>query len=273
MWYAFSIMGVMPRLILYLFFQSLAIAAYAQTPQKLVDNFRRSPLPQQPIAIKQNSDLEDDGLKGKIKKIEYLIVKHRPGERDGDRRLARIEEFNDSGNRVVTKYVRDGVVASAIFYGYIDGERVSKSEGSSGGMGSGWIDPRPRDQRFEYKRRYKYKDGKLSEEVLVSNDNAVWMTYRRIYTAQAMERLVFSENGKLNQRYMHHFDKKGNEIGFESFDVFKDPKKVTIRARYTYGAFDVAGNWTARTQAYATTPEGELFEPYETIFRIITYYQ
>ncbi|MGD9590091.1 MAG: hypothetical protein AB7Q37_18420 [Pyrinomonadaceae bacterium] len=135
-------------------------------------------------------------------------------------------------------------------------------------------DPRPRDSRFEYKRRYKYKDGKLIEEALISNYNELWLTYRRNYTPRTIEKLVYSKDGKLNQRYVHHFDEKGNEIGFDSFDVFKNPKEVRLRATYTYAKFDAVGNWTQRTQSYTSVKDGrESSEPYETTFRTITYYK
>jgi hypothetical protein len=265
----------MSRLIFILILCSSAIiAASAQAPQKLVDNSKWSGLPQEPVAEKQHSDLEDDRIKGKVKTITYMTLRHRAGMPDGDKKLGRIEEYNEQGNKVVTKWIRDGVVASAIFYGYVDGERAQKSEGLSGGSGNGSIDTRPSDPRFDFKSRYKYKDGKLSEVVSISNRNKVWMTRKWVYTAQSIESLVFSENGKLNQKYLHRFDEKGNEIGFESFDVFKDPNKVTLRSKYTYGAFDAIGNWTERTGSYSSTKDGqELYQPYETTFRTISYYK
>lgn len=231
-------------------------------------------LPQEPVAKKERSDLEDDGIKGRVRFIEYSTVQHRPGKPDSQKRLIRIEEYNDRGNRVATKYVRDGVIASAIFYGYIDGERASKSAGSADGSGTGAVDPRPRDSRFEFKHRYKYQDGRLSEEVLISNYNELWLTYRRNYTPQTVEMLVYTKDGKLNQKYIHGFDEKGNEIGFETFNVFKNPNEVGFRARYSYGAFDAADNWTERTQSYRTSKDGrESYEPYETTFRTITYFK
>lgn len=263
----------MPRFTLILVLFALAAAVDAQTPQKAIDNSKWAGLPQEPASLKERSDLEDERVMGRVKTMEYMTIRHEPRKPDGEMRLIRIEEFDERGNRVVTKYVRDGIVASAIFYGYIDGERVSKSEGSAGGMGSGAVDTRPRDSRFEYKRRYKYQNGRLAEEVLISNRNEVWMTYRRNYTARTIERLVYSNDGKLNQRYVHHLDEKGNEIGWDSFDAFKNPNEIRLRARYSYAAFDSLGNWTQRTLSYVSSKDGqESSQPYETTFRKITYF-
>src|SRR5687768_10754145 len=100
------------------------------------------------------------------------------------------------------------------------------------------------------------------------------MTYRRNYTPRTIERLVYSNDGKLNQRYVHHLDEKGNEIGWDSFDAFKDPNEIRLRARYSYAAFDGIGNWTQRTLSYISSKNGEeSSQPYETTFRTITYFK
>jgi hypothetical protein len=180
------------------------------------------------------------------------------------------------GNRVSVIYIRDGKIASRLFYGYIDGARVTRSDGNAGGSGSGIAagaaNAKPRDTRFGNKHLYEYQAGKLVKHTWISNDGSLWMTYTYIYREGETEQLVYDYKGKLNQKRLFRYDKDGNETGLDIFDAFKDPKKVTAKIRYTYGSFDSRGNWTQRTQFYASIKDGtEVPAPYETVYRTITY--
>ncbi len=254
---------------------ALATTAFTQQPQKTPDSSIQVGLPQRPIAPKERSDLDDQGIKGKVQTIKFETESSSGANAGKGRRLNRIEEFNEAGNKVSTSYVRDEVVTSILYYGYIDGTRVSKSDGRSGGsgsgIGSGQVDTKPRDNRYDLKRLYEYRNGKLIKETLISNDGSLTLTREYNHRDGETEELVYDKNGKLNQKYITKFDKDGNEIEFNRFDVWKDPNKVAQKSRYTYGSFDSTGNWTQMSVSFAAG-DSDKFSQGDSIYRIITYY-
>ena len=231
-------------------------------------------LPQQPVAPKTQSDLQDQSIKGRARTIQYESESQTGTNAGRGRRVIRTEEYTETGNLISKKYITNGTSVSWQYYGYIDGFRVSKSEGESGGSGisTGQVDLTPRDKRFEFKRLYEYNNGRLTKETLISNNSALWMT--RVYKNRdgETEELVYDNKGKLNQKYLHKYDKDGNEIEYDRFDAFKDPDKIENRTKYTYISFDANGNWTQRTSSHDSGKDGEAPAAGDTVYRTISYY-
>lgn len=237
------------------------------------------PLPQSPVAAKERSDAEDDNLKGKVKTVV---------EEDHDlsgtwqsqvRHRSSMEIFNELGDLVERiSFDSTGHPFEVTVYGYIDGARVSKSKTLKGGTGftitaAGPRDAKPRDPRYGYKRLYKYSAGRLSEMKLIMNDGDLWMTYAYEYQGDVKTQLVYSQNGKLNQKYGYKLDSKGNPIEYFRYDAFKDPEKIDRSYRYRYDSFDSQGNWTKRTRFEMVKERSvELEVPNLIEYRTISYY-
>ena len=230
-------------------------------------------LPQGPVASKERSDLEDLGIKGKVRSIRFETESLLEPNAGKGRRVTRVEEFNEAGNRTKTTYYDDGRASSRTLYGYIDGLRAEISDGNSGGISLGLADPHPRDNRFDLKSAYEYQRGKLVKETLISNTGAIWLTRVYAYEDCQMEVLVYDEKGRLNRKYKHVYDRDGHEIEYQWFDVFSDPNKISDRTKYTYGVSDSVGNWLERTEVSLSVKDTvDNSKPAQKVYRTITYY-
>jgi hypothetical protein len=88
-----------------------------------------------------------------------------------------------------------------------------------------------------------------------------------------MTELVYSENGKLNQKYRYKYDERGNVAGYSIFDAFRNPDTIKSTYRYRYDSFDEKGNWLQRTQFEIVNENGESKEKLSQIeYRTITYF-
>jgi hypothetical protein len=99
------------------------------------------------------------------------------------------------------------------------------------------------------------------------------MRYEYHHSGDTMTSLVYSENGKLNQKYGYKYDKKGNQIEYSVYDAFGDSAQVKTLYKYRYDSFDDNGNWTKRTQFKVVTENGQAVEkPTSVRYRSITYF-
>lgn len=94
------------------------------------------------------------------------------------------------------------------------------------------------------------------------------------YSGDTLTKLVYSSDGKLNQKYRSTLDKNGNEIMWTIYDAFKDPEKERSSYEYRYDSFDKNGNWTQRTRLEVITESGKkTLKPSSISYRTITYYE
>src|SRR5258708_26216948 len=140
---------------------------------KKVADAEPAPLPQEPVARKLKSDADDEGLRGKVK----IVVDENEGLSAEwsirGRNPAMTYYYNEQGNLTKKEmYDYRGTPMGVTVYGYLDGDRVEKSNyiryeydpppmaAPSGGG------PRPkRDPRYSTKFKYKYDDdGRLAEK-------------------------------------------------------------------------------------------------------------
>lgn len=246
------------------------------------DSIKPSPLPQEPVVKKLKSDAEDEGLKGKVKQIVLESEDLSGTWSVQGRKLASETNFNKNGNRVDSIFYSSKLVPSgATVWGYIDGKRVFKTEtirDETGpppmAMPKAKIDenlPKP-DPRYQYSYEYKYVDGRLSEMQLISNIGRIVSRTVYNYSKNQVERLVFTPEGNLNQKYLVTLDEKGNGIeeinfGLANFKYYGDRKY-----RYSY-EFDKQGNWIKKTTTMEVLENGvTLFKPYSVYYRTITYW-
>jgi hypothetical protein len=240
------------------------------------------PLPQTPKVVKETSDAQDDGLKGKVKKI----VEEREEISEGRielRKISHVYFYNESGNFIESDYYDwKGNPFEIVVYGYIDGKRVSTSKSTSYEY-----DPPPAapskpkfddgnpvkpDNRYQRSYEYKYVNGNLVEEQLVSNSGKKGMRYVYNRKENQIETLVFTSEGELNQKYLATIDKNGNEIeeilfGLKNKDIYGDRKY-----RYNY-EFDKQGNWIKMVATIETNENGVTsFKSAYVKYRTITYW-
>ena len=266
-------------------FDTFKVISKAEVSAELQKNFEAlqpPALPQEPVAAKETTDAEDENLKGKVKKIVDESEDLSGTWSVQGRKLSSVTYFNDKGNYIERdSYDSQGNAFQITMYGYIDGKRVSNSK-----VARREYDPPPMavpkaqigesirktDPRYEYSFEYKYKNGKLAEEQMVYSNGKKGLRYVSNYTEHQVEKLVFTPEGELNQKYLYTFDKGGNEVAQISFGLSNYKFYGDRKYRSTY-EFDGKGNWTKRVNSTETTENGiASFRPSSVNYRTITYF-
>ena len=240
------------------------------------------PLPQTPVVLRLTSDAEDEGFKGKIKKVVEESEDSSGTWGVQGRKMSSVENFDEKGALTQSDdYDSQGNPFQITVYGYINGKRVSNSKTTNYEY-----DPPPppavlspkssdvpkRDARYKYSFDYKYENGKLVESQLIYNNGRKGNRTVYKYSPNQVEELVYTEDGKLNQRYLSKLDPNGNEIektnfGLSNFDIYGDR-----HYKHSY-EFDAAGNWVKRITLKETKENGvSSWQPAYISYRTITYY-
>lgn len=249
----------------------------AQEAQKAAEA-EPSPLPQTPAAQRAGSDASDEGLRGNVRSVLTESEDLSGTWSVQGRKRNSFATYNDKGNKVrEERYDYTGNLTEITVYGFIDGSRVSASR---------WIEheynPPPvlsvsppgastkSDSRYGYRYEFKYDARKrLIEKTYFHSSGKIWLRYAYKYDGNKIERMVYAEDGSLNQRYLSVLDDKGNEI---ETTVFEIEGPVRHKDSFAY-EFDAKGNWTKRTTSRIVMKDGrEQREPSSVYFRKITYY-
>jgi hypothetical protein len=226
------------------------------------------------------SDASDEGLRGHVRTVLTESQDLSGSWSVQGRKRNSFDTYNEQGNTLRSEfYDYKGNLDSITVYGFIDGSRVSASKsiereynpppmiaiGPPPGAATKRSDP-----RYGYKYEFKYDDKKrLIENTWFHSTGKVWLRYVYKYNGNQKEKLVYSEDGKLNQHYLYTLDDKGNEIA-ETY--FNSDGSLRFKELFTY-EFDAKGNWTKRTTSRLVMKDGrEQTEPYSVYFRTITYY-
>lgn len=249
--------------------------------EKKYKSIKPVPLPQSPVVPKLKSDAEDEGLKGKVKKVIRESEDLSGTWSVQGRKMAWVTYFNEQGNFVQQDfYDYKGLPSSISVYGFIDGKRVSSDKYTSydesppimapAPLSSKKEEPLKPDTRYQMSYEFKYLDGKLAEKIWISNTRKLWLRYVYKYSKDQLEELVYSEDGKLNQHYLKKLDDKGNEIEQTNLDVLKIYGDRKYRYEYE---FDKQGNWIKQTTYKEETENGvKVFKPYSVYYRTIIYW-
>ena len=251
--------------------------------QRKYDAMKPIALPQFPVVAKAKSDAEDEGFKGRVKKV-VEDSEDRSGTWSAQgRKLSSVVYYDKNGALTQRDaYDSQGNPFQITVYGYINDKRVSNSN-----MTRYEYDPPPaaappgtsstktikkNDPRYEYSFEYRYVNGKLAEFQMFGNDGRKGMRYVYKHSPNKIEELVYTEDGELNQRYLSTLDSTGNvtemvDFGLDNYELYGDRKY-----RYSY-EFDDEGNWIKRTTEMEITQNGVAeFQPYSFDYRTITYY-
>lgn len=270
-------------LIFTLIFCVVASSAQAQlTPAiaKRIANNTPRPLPQTDKPSKSKSDLEDKNVRGRAKNIieerEYF---DETGSSEG-RHFRSIIDYNNRGDRTKAVYFGDnGFPYEVSMFGYLDGARVNHFttiyEDSGIIVGGAIAGDEPQmggkpDPRYNYKYVYQYSSGKLVSQQTFHSDGTKWLSYVYHRTGNQIEELIYSSNGKLNQKYITVLDSKGDEIERRDIAVINLPRADRI-FRIVTDTKDGHGNWTKRTFFKVESGSAQKL-PYRIEYRTITYF-
>lgn len=238
-------------------------------------------LPQEPASKNLQSDLKEENLKGKVKKIveESETITDDPNKKN--RKISKTLEYNKAGN--LTKTVRidyRGNPDSITVYGFIEGKRVSKvgyikypyNPPPPMAVPSAQVEP-PSDSRYSMSYEKKYKAGKLIEEILYRSNGKVITRTTYEYKDNQIEQLVYTADGKLNQKYVYLTDKNGQVLERSDFDILSNKPYGDKKYSYVY-EHDKQGNWIKKTTSKEVTEDGKTFyKPLYVYYRTITYYE
>jgi hypothetical protein len=233
------------------------------------------PLPQQPIAQRVGSDASDNGLHGRVKTVLEESQDLSGTWSVQTKKRDSFESYNELGNLTRGEfYDYKGNLHDITVYGYIDGNRVSQSKtiereyNPPPVMSPPGAVTKKSDPRYQTRFEFKYDQQKrLIEHGWFHSNGELFLRYVYRFTGNQLERLVYSDDGSLNQRSVSLLDGKGNEIERTSFD----PRDGASGAKHSYVyEFDAHGNWTKRTTSKAMT-NGQ-HEPLYVDFRTITYF-
>lgn len=251
--------------------------------EKLVAANTPQSLPQTPVVPKKKSDREDEGLKGKVKKITEEIATFNYRKQEGQRKKIMIVEYDENG--MMTKRIlhgTEGLPRDISVYGYLNNKRVSNSQFIEAGSPTSFMElvgeipassKSKIDMRYDYSYTYKYDlKGNRLEWLIVNNYGKVWLRYVYKYVGNKRTTLVYDEKGKLNQKYVSVFDDKGNEIEWWDFNTFDGiGKEPTKEYEYEY-EYDTQGNWIKKTTRMKSGVPNIKNSPWSISYRTIIYY-
>jgi hypothetical protein len=237
-------------------------------------------LPQGPRTGKTISDASDLNLKGKVKVVtEYSL------ESNGTREIVSEKYFDEKGFLTKDINYEDGYPSSVTVWGWIDGERVLKSNDIEYAEGE---KPPARnliiteayvpsakyadkiDDRYDVKYLYKFDDvGRLVEKTQLRNTGETWGRTTYSYTGDRKEERYFGRGGNEWSHTTYVLDKNGETV--ERWDHGENDKVVD---NYTYRrTLDAQGNWIAEKTFEKKTVRGKTVQKLLwTSYRTITYY-
>jgi hypothetical protein len=238
-------------------------------------------LPQAPIFKKLKSDVEDDGMKGKVKSVS-LSKEDLTGTWSVSGIKMSIEDFYDEKGNKIKQIFYDykGNPNEITVYGFIDGMRVSNS-GTVNYEDNPTITvpfaigakpnsvAKPADTRYKTKYEYKYDENKRLKEIIRYRNNGEIL--RRTvfsYNGNKLEEVwLDGEEGKSTFKSIETYDNKSNLI--EQIFIYPNSSSLGSKYAYTYESFDEIGNWTKRI---VKGLEGGKKEQHYIEYRAIIYY-
>lgn len=237
-------------------------------------------LPQESRAKRVGNDVSDGNLVGRVKSVLEESLDLTDTWALQTKKRDSFDQYNEEGYFLRRElYDYKGNLDTIKVYGYIDGNRVSRSSyiqheynpppplvaSPTNAPEKKW------DRRYDARYEYRYDDQKRLVEVksfLSNGDLSHRVVYK--YEGKQVETLIYLKSGELNQNYLALIDEKKNEIERTA----RDPRDGAIGTKYVYQyEYDSKGNWIKRTTSKEVTKNGSsTLEPQYVDFRTITYY-
>lgn len=264
-----------------------SIFSYGQKSTKVdfakkIEEATPKSLPQEPVAKKIKSDAQDKNLKGKVKSL----IEYTQESGNKTREIYSEEYYDESGNLVKEISYDEGYPSSVTLWGYIDGNRVSKSgfisytekeRPPSGRMTisvsaeDNAMNPNaPRDTRYSIKHIYKYNEqGQLAEDWQYQNNGEVWIRTVYNFKGNQREKLNYDQKGEEMSQTIEILDKDGNVIEIHMLD---ENGKIADKQIQTH-EFDKEGNWIVEKTFEENKVKGKIAKKLLwTSYRTISYY-
>lgn len=251
---------------------------------KKLEEATPKPLPQEPVAKRQTTDAQDDGLKGKVKSVIEEEEDLTGNWSVSGIKMSTEDYYNEQGNKIKRIfYDYKGNPSTVNVYGYIDGARVTRY----GSLSFEYNPPimavplssakaesvkKPADTRYNTKYEYKYDEkGRLIESLGYANNGELNGKTVFAYDGNKIEKSSYNKEGKLASKTIDVVDEKGNLI--EKTFVRSDSKMPDTIYTFTYESFDEKGNWTKRI-AFGKEAQynGGYKDQHYIEYRRITYY-
>lgn len=171
---------------------------------------------------KQQLDTEAEGFKGRVKNV--FIEESEPKQSSGKSgELGRmpVKKLSFDSNGSLTEDVEyapwGGLFDSRTYY-FIDGQRVVKHKVLVKAImvvSDPVAKPRPHDVRYDWKIMYKFdSEGRRSEVAWLYSDGSPHLRYVDTLHGNRKEKLVYSDDGSVNQKYSWTLDDKANTITY-----------------------------------------------------------
>jgi hypothetical protein len=230
--------------------------------------------------VKLKTDAQDENLTGKVKSVIEEFQ-----ESVKSKRMRESEKyFNESGNLIKEVNYLEGYPESVMVWGYIDGNRVFKSNDIQYAKGErpafrgimakaedNAKDPNaPKDRRYSMSYKYQYNEkGQLTEKRMYQNNGELWS--RNVYQFNGNQRINIDYGNDNSEwsRTVEVLDKNGDVI--ETYQLDENGKPDS-QISYTY-KYDSNENWIIKSGFENKKVKGRtVLKPYSIVHRIITYY-
>jgi hypothetical protein len=250
---------------------------------KKISEATPQPLPQEPVAVKLKTDAQDKNLKGKVKSVikDDLDLKSKKRVREEE------EYYNEAGNLTKEISYDEGYPSFVTVWGYIDGQRVLKSneirfsdvERPPSGRLTITVSAEdnvknqnlPKDTRYTVREAYKYNEnGQLIEKITYNNNGELWSRKVSNYKGNQREQIDYDQNNSKVGEITEILDKDGNIIK----SYWMDEKGKIEGNQINIHEFDSQGNWIVKKTFEEKKVIGKVVRKLLwTTLRTITYYQ
>lgn len=265
-------------------FRILSDAEVEAAWKRKVSDATPTPLPQEPEAPRLGSDAKDERLKGKVKTVFTESEDLSGTWAVSSRKPSSMEYYNERGNLTKTeRYDWKGNLSYIEVYGYIDGDRASKSayirhEYDPPPMMLPQAPGQPKvtyDNRYSIKLKYKYdENGHLIERSVIGNDGDLKTRCVHDLKNDREEVSCFSKD-TLYFKTLEILSDQGDVIERTSYRPKRTQNADFDKDKYSYTyEFDAKGNWIKQTSSKWVTKDGRShYEPSAVYYRTIAYNQ
>jgi hypothetical protein len=257
----------------YIFLNSLKLGTREQLYAARVREITPAELPQTKPAQFFKPDAADMA-RGKVKTIVEEVEVARSNASPAATRYRKFEHTFDAGGALTRSisYDVEGLPDRLTVYGFVDGNRVSKSGYNAPQVPRAAQPGKTRDERFDTRVAEKYDPAKrVTERTFFDNDGVQFLRSIYAYRTGGVEISEYRKNGTPDSTISKLLDAKGNET--ESTTRYLGANPSELHYTYKYSLFDPQGNWTKREVSYERKEAGKIVSTSSyTEYRTIMYW-
>ena len=159
----------------------------------------------------------------------------------------KVDKYDRQGNSTKTTYFTYKDLASKSLFRVIDGDKTRKDEAfdlEGNPAPPGYVSPRPRDPRYDYRYKYRYDGNKVE---ILSYDSYGYLFDRSVVTHNEKGNRIryesYTNKGELFVFWTFAYDAQGNETEMTTY--IGNGTLVAV-FKYSDYAVDSRGNWVKR---------------------------